>query len=368
MNREQNANNMRQEAAQKEPMRPRTRNLLTLLALAIAALTVWVIVSQNRAFSWHDFMKMLRGAKPGWLAAAAGCMFLYIFSEAAAVATACRPFGPRIRMGRGLAYAASDIYFSAITPSATGGQPACAFFMMRDGISGMASTAALLANLAMYTLAIVVIGILILVCFPGVFLAFDLPMRLMVAIGLLIQIALTAFYVLLIKNQRLLERICFGVLRLLTALHLLRHAERKRQKLQRRMDEYGQCVLALQGERRMFLRVFLLNLAQRTAHIAVTACTALAAGAPPAAALRLWAIQGYAVLGSNFIPIPGAMGVADYLMLRGFQVVLTAQAAASLELLSRSISFYICIVFCGILTFADYLLHKSPAAESRHAL
>ena len=94
MNREQNANNMRQEAAQKEPMRPRTRNLLTLLALAIAALTVWVIVSQNRAFSWHDFMKMLRGAKPGWLAAAAGCMFLYIFSEAAAVATACRPFGP----------------------------------------------------------------------------------------------------------------------------------------------------------------------------------------------------------------------------------------------------------------------------------
>ena len=63
----------------------------------------------------------------------------------------------------------------------------------------------------------------------------------------------------------------------------------------------------------------------------MTACTALAAGAPPAAALRLWAIQGYAVLGSNFIPIPGAMGVADYLMLRGFQVVLTAQAAASLE-------------------------------------
>ena len=74
------------------------------------------------------------------------------------------------------------------------------------------------------------------------------------------------------------------------------------------------------------------------------------------------------MLGSNFIPIPGAMGVADYLMLRGFQVVLTAQAAASLELLSRSISFYICIIFCGILTFADYLLHKSPAAESRHAL
>ena len=74
------------------------------------------------------------------------------------------------------------------------------------------------------------------------------------------------------------------------------------------------------------------------------------------------------MLGSNFIPIPGAMGIADYLMLHGFQVVLTAQAAASLELLSRSISFYICIIFCGILTFADYLLHKSPTAESRHAL
>lgn len=118
----------------------------------------------------------------------------------------------------------------------------------------------------------------------------------------------------------------------------------------------------------MFLRVFLLNLAQRTAHHCSDRLHGVGSWRAAAAALRLWAIQGYAVLGSNFIPIPGAMGVADYLMLRGFQVVLTAQAAASLELLSRSISFYICIIFCGILTFADYLLHKSPAAESRHAL
>ena len=42
------------------------------------------------------------------------------------------------------------------------------------------------------------------------------------------------------------------------------------------------------------------------------------------------------------------MGVADYLMVDGFKAFLDAEQVISMELLSRSLSFYCCVLLCGI--------------------
>ena len=65
-------------------------------------------------------------------------------------------------------------------------------------------------------------------------------------------------------------------------------------------------------------------------------------------------MQGYVVLGSNFVPVPGAMGISDYLMLDAFGNIMDESAAVNLELLSRSFSFYICVFLCGIATLVGY--------------
>jgi uncharacterized membrane protein YbhN (UPF0104 family) len=88
--------------------------------------------------------------------------------------------------------------------------------------------------------------------------------------------------------------------------------------------------------------------------LSVSTFSYLAAGGDPTHAADIWAVQCYTALGSNCIPIPGAMGVSDYLMLDGFQNF-TADPV-SLELFSRSISFYACVLLCGLLMLAAYLL------------
>ncbi len=57
-------------------------------------------------------------------------------------------------------YSTSDIYFSAITPSAAGGQPASAFYMVRDGMPVSVATSALLLNIVCYTASLDIIGVL----------------------------------------------------------------------------------------------------------------------------------------------------------------------------------------------------------------
>ena len=48
------------------------------------------------------------------------------------------------------------------------------------------------------------------------------------------------------------------------------------------------------------------------------------------------------------------MGVTDYLMLDGFEN-LKVQNPQFLELLSRSLSFYVCIIICGLTVLFSYI-------------
>ena len=90
----------------------------------------------------------------------------------------------------------------------------------------------------------------------------------------------------------------------------------------------------------------MLNFLQRLAIVLVPAFVYVGTGGAPG---RLWDVivtQSLVVVGSNAIPVPGAVGVADYLFLDGFEAIVPEPV--NLELLSRGISFYCCIALCAL--------------------
>ena len=125
----------------------------SLIFIALIVLTVWVIVKQNESFSIEGFINYVSAAK---------------YKE---------------KVKRGIVYSAVDIYFSAITPSATGGQPASAMCMMQDGIPGAVTTIVLLLNLTLYTIAIIVIGAVCFIFNFDMFRHFSIWSKYMILIG-----------------------------------------------------------------------------------------------------------------------------------------------------------------------------------------
>ncbi|MGI6013078.1 MAG: lysylphosphatidylglycerol synthase transmembrane domain-containing protein [Oscillospiraceae bacterium] len=335
----------------------------TILSLLIAAASIWAVASQAKDVSFPTIISHLADAANPWLYAAVGGMLGFIFFEAVALRSISRAFHSPCTLRRSILYSSADIYFSAITPSATGGQPACAFLMMRDGISGVVTTLALLLNLAMYSLSILAIGLLCFTIKPGIFLYFGTTAKILIVLGFTVQIGLALSLLLLIKNEFLLARVCTWVLHLLAKLHLLRNVETKEEHLLASMERYRQSVSILAGQRKLLFQVFLWNFLQRASQISVTMFVYLAMGGNVHRAFDLWAMQSYVVLGSNCVPIPGAMGVADYLMLDSFRTILDAQQAIRLELLSRSLSFYCCILICGMSVLFHYLIQKKKGAQ-----
>jgi len=341
------------------PITDRKQLIFTFLFIGIAVLSIALVMLQSRDFSLPDFMRYVKSASPVWLIVSLLSMLGFIFFEAFAILTLCRAFGAKKSLWNGYIYSASDIYFSAITPSATGGQPASAYFMVKDGINGMMATSILVANIGMYTLAIIFVGIVCLLFKFDVFLRYSTVSQILIIIGLFIQIALFIFFWLLLKKDHLLQKICNGGLNLLCKLRVIRNKEHVKAKLDAYMDKYRKYSHLITGQRKALTICFIFNLLQRLAQMSVTLFVFMATtGKGISAAIDLLFMQGYVTLGANCIPIPGAMGISDYLMLDGFGSIMEESQAVNLELLSRTFSFYSCVIICGVSVLIQYCIIK----------
>ena len=335
-----------------------------MAALLLAVLTIAAVL-KGGGVSPGELTAAIRSLSvPGLLLAITG-MFGFIFFEGAALTVIVRSLGYPAKHRRGFVYSAADIYFSAITPSASGGQPASAFFMIRDGIPATAVMASLLLNLIMYTMAVITFGVFALILFPGIFLGYSLVCKIFILIGVVTLAGLALVFYLLLRRQKLLQKLALGIATLLDRLHCHRLAGRIRHKLDDALEEYGHCVDLIFGKRKMLLQVYLLNLLQRLSQLLVTIFTFLAIHGDSARLMKLFATQVYVVLGSNSMPVPGAMGVADYLMLNGYMELMTKEQAYRLEILSRGLSFYTCMILSMIVTGIGYLLLRKTTQGSK---
>ena len=326
--------------------------LWTLVLLLLIGLTIWTVTGTNESFTFKGFAAYVKSASLGWILAALGCMCGFFLFEALALKTLCSAFGCKRPMRKCVVYSAADIYFSAITPSATGGQPASAYFMMKNKIPGTATTMILLVNLTLYTASIIVIGPVCFMTRPAMLMHFSLVSKIMIFAGICIQLALLALFLLLVYKEKIITRCADLFLKVFHKLHLVKNVEEKQQKLKRMEKQYKECAKAIGSHKKHILAAMTFNLLQRVSLIMVSVCVFIGIGGKKV--FDAFVAQGFVVLGSNSVPIPGAVGAADYLFIDSFGHLV--DDSVSIELLSRGISFYCCIIVCGLITLTAYLL------------
>lgn len=331
----------------------------SFFAVILAALSIWAVVSQSKELSLAQMMEMIRKSEPAWFICGILCMFGFIYFEGAAILSIIKSIGYPRGQREGLVYSASDIYFSAITPSATGGQPASAFFMVRDGIPVVKVTAVLIVNLVMYTLAILTIGVVCILAKPRLFYGFSTLSKILIVFGFIALSFLAVLFYFLLKKRKWIFFMGKKAIALLGRFHLLHDEEGKTRKLARKMADYKNCVEMMSGKYGMLTKAYLFNLAQRASQITVTMMMYMATGGSAGKSGDIWATQSFTVIGSNCIPVPGAMGVSDYLLLDGLGRFMHNDMAVTLELLSRSVSFYSCVIISGIIVIMGYVIDKS---------
>lgn len=344
---------------EKQKKKGINKNIIwAFLSGLLAILTIRIVIKQSKDISIKELLELVSRSNKILFGLSIIASALFVWFEGVAIRSILKSAGYKRGRMQGLIYSTSDVYFSAITPSATGGQPASAYFMHRDGIPSGVITATLVLNLMMYTVSIIVLGVMSIIVSPMAFLGFGTFSKILIIGGIVALSGLSAVFLLILKKGRTFFGILTRLINFAYDRKWIREKKRKLAKLAKTRSDYEQCSELIAGSKDVLVKAFMWNFLQRGSQLLVPMLLHLSLGGKAIEAPIVFAKQCLITIGYNFIPIPGGMGISDYLMIDGFKELMGEQTAFQIEMLSRGITFYICVSISGIITLIGYLIGR----------
>ncbi|MCI8413313.1 MAG: flippase-like domain-containing protein [Clostridia bacterium] len=339
-------------------------NIAVLVALV--GITLTVLIVSNRELNFTNIRNFLANSRWWLIAAACGCMVLAILCEGWSLHVIARRLGHKSRIVSSVAYSAADAYYSSITPSASGGQPASAFYMMRDGMSGGTAGFTLVFNSIAYTAAILILGGAAFIVRPEMYELFDGGFtRFLVVAGFVTQGLLLGLFIACMFCHRVVQKCGNGIVLLFTRMKIVKHPDKWREKIAAGVDKYHSGLGVIRKNPFLFFEALVFNVCQRLAKTLIPCLVCLAADSS-AGFVDLLAMQTFVTVGYNFIPLPGGVGAYEYLYLNVYNLYFDKAFLLSALMVSRVISYYLYMVFSGAITLS-YHIHGMRAKSEENA-
>ena len=246
-------------------------------------------------------------------------------------------------------------YYSAITPFASGGQPAQIYHMKNDSFSLGKATSILMIKFIIYQIVVTIFS-LSMFAFKLKFISNRISMALpFVIIGISISFTSIILIIGLFFNPKIIKTISTFILKLINRIKPLKNMERYLKKIDHHLEEYMISITKIKESKLMAIWVFLLTLLQLTFYFSITYFVYRAMGFNKASFIEIIAIQSLLYMAVSFIPTPGAVGASEGGFHLLFKVFFTNNVLVYAMVLWRIISYYLCIILGGLTTLIDHL-------------
>ena len=159
--------------------------LEAVFLLGIIALTLYSIFhEQDPAAIWA----CLRGADIRYLIGSIFLVLAFVLGESVILWWLFRTSGQKAKASHCCLYSFVGFFFSAITPSASGGQPMQLYFMKKDKLPLSVSTLILLIVTITYKMVLVILGLAVLVIRPPVVMHYLNPILFWCYLGIILNV------------------------------------------------------------------------------------------------------------------------------------------------------------------------------------
>lgn len=350
----------------KKGFNPKSQIISVVILIALLALTFIVINSSMEEISFEKLSEFFKYLRIEYILLSLICLLGYIFFEGQAMATASKLFGMHLGPLRSTKYASIELYFSAITPSATGGQPALAYYMSKDGFKPSKSSAMLLVNTFHYTLSLIVMGVIVLAAHPSfLFYSGSLLFTVLLFIGFAANFILLGACLLFMFSQKLVLILGDWVIRLLCFLRFFKSYDEKMQAYRKSLETYKACVQIAKKNPKMQLKVFFLNICQRLCVFSIAYFIYLCLGNGDCSYWTILTIQVLSAVSVNSLPLPGAVGAAEPVFLVLYADIYSKSMLGSAMIFTRFFSYYLCFVLCGVVSIVNHIILMRKARCNR---
>lgn len=344
----------------------RKKQLLGIaVLLLLAGVTLFVVTQTTSGLDVDRIAAFLRSVHPILLVLSVVSALSCLVVEGWVCRMLCARLGHRVPMRRCVMWAASDYYISGITPLATGGQPAAAYFMQKDGVPLAEASLLLVLNTTMYQGALFLLGI------PGIFIVLLSPhasipagAAWMLAYGFIAIFVMLVVCVLCMVRGSLVRRIGVFFIRVFAKLRLVKNPAKALASMNKALEEYSKTATLIGRDKKAVWGALGINLLQRFMAGMPVCLLALGLGVEPALLPVVFSLNVLCIIGASAFPIPGAAGVTELLFVLLLSPLL-GSATESVMLITRLLVFYLCVLVGGVWTWARMMRRSDGNPETK---
>ena len=340
-------------------MKGKMKNLLC--AGAVAALLVWTVHTILKEQSPGQLAAALLSADWRVLLLGLPLMALFLCCEAAATWSILRSLGCAQPFRRCAYYSCTGFFFSTITPSATGGQPAQILAMGRDGVPTASGALDMLLVTIGYNTAAMIWGVFAL------FTAAPFTERLGGQVGLLLGVGLAVFALLDVAMLLFLflpgpaRRLLYACIRLGSRLFPRLDREALEAKADAHLAEYRRGAQLIQRAPSLLIRVLGLSALQLACSYVMPYIVYRAFGLSGFSLGQVFALQALCSIAVGYLPLPGSAGAAENVFLRSFLLIFGESLVAPAMILTRTLSCYLVLAVTALILAVGRTLRKRAA-------
>lgn len=335
-------------------MSKRKKQMLNGAFLLIVFLLTIYSVFKGKDLS--DIADTMTEASPVYLLMGVACVVVFIWAESAILHYLFGTLNIRTKRKTCFMYSSIGFFFSCITPSAGGGQPAQVYYMRKGRIPVPVATVVLMVVTITYKLVLVIIGCFLVLFGRGLLKRYVWEAMPLFYLGLTLNVVFSAALLVLAFHTSLAKEAAMKLLAFLVRLGILKDKPLRRERLNQTMDRYNGTSAYLRQHKEVMVRVMLLTFCQRLALFSVTYFVYKAFGLKGTSMAVLVLLQSTISVSADMLPLPGGMGISEHLFLTIFAPVFYGDLLIPAMVLSRGIAYYVQLAFSAAVTLAAHIL------------
>ncbi len=342
-------------------MKKRVGKILNfLLIFGTLALVLIVGVNGQEMGSALEAMKSL-GAQ--WIVLCLVAYLGFVCMDALSIWHFLRMQGCRVSFGYMLFVANSGLYYSNITPGASGGQPMQVYYLHKKGVPiGLATSALMVRFFSFQAMLSIVATVLWAVYGPYVAAQIGDHMWILI-IGYLYNAALVALLVLVALKKSVVRFLIHLGVRIGRALRLIRDPEAATAKCEDVLDTYHTSIQYLVRRPKELVVQLLIGGVQLLSLMTVLYFIYLGRGRREASYGQIVVMDVLEYISAAYMPLPGASGAQEVTFSLYFGSIFPEGIRLAALLLWRFFTYYLSLIVGAVITMAyGWRAGKGPKA------
>ncbi len=325
----------------EQSIKAKKQILSILVLLLLIAITFFFYL---RGYSFQALWSAMKNANPAYLLAGLGMMLVFILCEAVNIRVILKTLGQKAPLLRCLEYSNIGFYFSSITPSASGGQPAQIYYMKQDTIPVAMSSATIFFVVYVYQIAMLLLGLIMSLLHTSAAAYFIHQLNYLFLFGVVVNTSVIFILFALMFSKRLVPAIASVLFKVGRHLHLVKKEEQTKDKFDKSLISFHDKAMLLKDHPTLFVKVLLITMLQMISINLIPSLVYLSMGYGSKQLVNIFTCQSLLTISVSPVPLPGAEGVTQGGFLQVFGAYFPKDILPYAMLINRCISFYLPLI------------------------